>query len=201
MAVWLLTASMDDGTQRPRDALAPSTGDAGDDGDDGDDEARLLALKQAIQLEREANAALLEEARRERALMMEETRTIERANQILEFENERLVEERAALDRERAHYEERIRQEALGLAADRAQQVEENWQSHGAAWLSAVSETVRAECKTLQAVLVAANRHSSVHDRPVQAPQKALHQTWKQALEREVRSALAPLRDALARQA
>jgi hypothetical protein len=86
---------------------------------------------------------------------------------------------------------------ALALAAERALEGEANVQTHGAAWLGAVTECVNAECRSLLTQLTARMQLGAPPERSDTRPPPpaALENTWRHALNHEVARAFAPLRE------
>lgn len=86
---------------------------------------------------------------------------------------------------------------ALALAAERALEREVNMQTHGAAWLGAVTECVNAECRSLLTQLTARMQLGAPPERngTRPPPPAALENTWRHTLHHEVSRAFAPLRE------
>lgn len=174
--------------------------------------------------QKEAAMKLLEAAQRERALVIEESRKIEKANEILEQANADLLAHQEAFERRKlmptdvlemsTQTEERhvssatqtdsmlleplVAQGALALAAERALDVEGALQTHGAAWLGAAADAVHAEARSLLTLLSSKQQvplpPQARKNSPPFPPAKLDH-TWRHALKEEVLSALAPLKE------
>ena len=174
--------------------------------------------------EREAASKLLEAASREREIVMNESRKIEEANQILEEHNAQLIAEQEAFERRKiepinvaaaycqtddrsvaaatqtdmALLQPLVAEGALALAAERALETESLWQTHGAAWVGGVADILHRECQALMKLFHEKTMElppSPDRDsHPPQVPAK-LEQTWRHALVEEVRRQMQPLRD------
>ena len=95
--------------------------------------------------------------------------------------------------------------EALRLASEKATEVEDSWQTHGAAWLAAVAELLHAESRSLQNHIGYALQLGVGPDATppslasLRTPSaRKLGGTWRMALAREVATSLTPLRQSIA---
>ena len=187
---------------------------------------RNLALAEA---QRAEAARMLDEARTERDIVIVESAKIEEANLLIEQANSELIEAQEAFERRKLgpHHTEMstqideaglstgvqtsselleplVAQRALALAAEKAQAVDHAFQTHGAAWLTDVSRAVHEESRSLLALLAS---RMEVPSPPIPAPRTLtsaapsakLQQTWRHALNDEVRRALAPLRERISK--
>jgi hypothetical protein len=133
-----------------------------------------------LERQRLHNESVLAAVSEERAAIAREIAWIEEANEILEVTNTRLIDERIALDRavaeleaghqhgmrppldlschaeaqtERALLDDLVGQAALERVAERTHANEALIQTHGAAWVAAVSAMLRAEASSVQGLL------------------------------------------------
>ena len=98
-----------------------------------------------------------------------------------------------------------VAERALAVAAEKATEVDSAFQTHGAAWLTDASQTVQWEVRNLLALLSSKMEDGQGHPKaphprvavPAATP-GTLQITWRQALNDEIRKALAPLRERIA---
>ncbi|KOO34433.1 hypothetical protein Ctob_009398 [Chrysochromulina tobinii] len=186
-----------------------------------------------LERQRLHNESVLAAVSEERAAIAREIAWIEEANEILEVTNTRLIDERIALDRavaeleaghqhgmrppldrschaeaqtERALLDDLVGQAALERVAERTHANEALIQTHGAAWVAAVSAMLRAEASSVQGLLGATLQvgvgRTARDDGTLGVPPpliEGLAFTWRNLLRAEIIRSLAPLRACIAR--
>lgn len=184
------------------------------------DDDLALAIAQRAEAQ-----ALLEEARKERELVVAESKKIEAANAIIQIQYDELVAAQAEFERQKlgpigvemasqthggqhvgcqtdaSLLDPLVAERAVLVASEKASAADDAFQTHGAMWVKTARQAVHDEARSLGALLAsrmempAPSGSSSRQLPPTGGPPATLQITWRHHLHDEVRRALEPLRE------